>query len=301
LFLSPVKFLSTNIFPDSRSEQLLITVDTHTGIFLAHVPQHEDNPFTRDIQQRLNDAESRCAAAGGVSGGAAVPKKVEALVSQLRFWITKQRVHKTLQQLPATSYARLPILFDPKTHPLKDLSENRMQIRLHRHPNAILIIEFHEKAANHCEMEYKFYFLWVRPASIDDTDEANNASAMATESSPRVYLKALSMVEFDPFLVTHGSSTKVDAMDLSERIIGKRKPGGKVEAPIKRTKFPAYFISDLAHVVSFADERIPFTALAMELSKKGVSHSGVEIEDCAAAVGLVVKIVNFPSSMSKSR
>ena len=50
--------------------------------------------------------------------------------------------------------------------------------------------------------------------------------------------------------------------DLSERLTGKRKIGGKVEAPIKRTKYPAYFISDLAHVVAFTDERIPFTSLA---------------------------------------
>jgi len=33
-------------FFSCRSEQLLITIDTHTGIFQAHVPQYEDNPFT---------------------------------------------------------------------------------------------------------------------------------------------------------------------------------------------------------------------------------------------------------------
>ena len=33
--------------------------------------------------------------------------------------MTKQRVHKTLQQLPATSHERLPILFDLNKHPLK--------------------------------------------------------------------------------------------------------------------------------------------------------------------------------------
>ena len=49
--------------------------------------------------------------------------------------------------------------------------------------------------------------------------------------------------------------------DLSERLTGKRKIGGKVEAPIKRTKFPAYFISELAHIVAFTDERIPFISL----------------------------------------
>lgn len=262
-----------------RSEQLLVTVDTHTGIFLAHVPQYENNPFTTQIQQALNEDRSH----------------LEALVSQLRFWITKQRVHKTLQQLPATSYERLPILFDLNKHPLKDLSPNRMYIRLHRQPNAILIVEFHEKETNHCEIEYQYYFLWVRPASIED----NPNDDKVVTAIPKVYLKALTMVQFDPFLVTHGTSTKVDVQELSEKIIGKRKLGGKIEPPIKRTKFPAYFISDLAHVIAFTDERIPLTALCMEFTKWGIAHSGVEIEE--KAVGLVIKIFKFPhvSGVSK--
>ena len=82
------------------------------------------------------------------------------------------------------------------------------------------------------------------------------------------------MVEFDSFLVTHGPETKVDVQDLSEKIIGKRKFGGKAEIPFKRTKYPAYFIYDLAHVVAFADEQIPFNTLASEMTKKGIAHSG---------------------------
>ncbi len=113
--------------------------------------------------------------------------------------------------------------------------------------------------------------------------------------SSQVYLKALSMVEFDPFLITHGSGTQVDVQDLSEKIIGKRKSGGKVETPIKRTKFPAYFISDLSHAVSFADERLPFALLASELTRRGVANSGVEVEAPAKArTGLVVRVVRFP-------
>ena len=68
--------------------------------------------------------------------------------------------------------------------------------------------------------------------------------------------------------------------------------GGKVEAPIKRTKFPAYFISDLAHVISFTDERIPFTSLETELDKRRISHSGIEVED--NAIGIGIKIIQFP-------
>ena len=35
-----------------RSEQLLVTVDTHTGVYLASVCLYESNPYVQDIQAR---------------------------------------------------------------------------------------------------------------------------------------------------------------------------------------------------------------------------------------------------------
>ena len=104
------------------------------------------------------------------------------------------------------------------------------------------------------------------------------------------------MVEFDAFLVTHLATTKVDVQDLSEKIIGKRKCGGKIETPIKRRVYPAYFLPDLARIVALADERIPFMSLSEQLSKRGVVYSDVEIQE--KAVGLVLKIVKFPNAVS---
>jgi hypothetical protein len=46
-------------------------------------------------------------------------------------------------------------------------------------------------------------------------------------------------------------------------LTGKRKLTAKADAPIKRSKFPSYFISELAHVVAFVDDRIPFDNLAL--------------------------------------
>ena len=279
--------------PCLRSEQLLISVDTHSGSFLAHVPQYENNPFINDIQSALNSAEDNT---GNASANISTQnnnatnrgRNLEWLVSQLRYWITKQRVHKTLQHLPATSYEQLPVLFDLANHPLKDTSQNRMYIRLHHQSNAVLITDCKEKETQPCEMDYRYHLLWVKPASIEDDPKDGSVTA----DIPKVYLKALSMIEFDPFLITHATATKVDVQDLSEKIIGKRKFGGKVEAPIKRTKFPAYFLSDLAHVVAFADERIPFMSMGTELSKRNVVHGDIEIQD--RAVGLVIKLIRFP-------
>jgi len=273
LYGSPAVLCIPILQPCLRSEQLLVSVDTHTGNFLAHVPQYLSNPFSAQIQACLNSDQSQ----------------LETLVTELRYWITARRIEKTLQQLPATPFEQLPLLYDLKTHQLSKLGRHKMFIKLHKQPSAVLVVEFAEKPERECEIQYSFYYLLTKPCSIEDdpVDES------IVKEIPRVYMKALGMVEFDPFLVTHGSTTKVDVQELSEKIIGKRKPGGKVEAPIKRTKFPAYFISDLAHVVAFADERIPFTSLEQEMARQGVSHTGTTVE--TNGVGLSIKIVQFPN------
>lgn len=46
-------------------------------------------------------------------------------------------------------------------------------------------------------------------------------------------------------------------------------------------------------MVAFADEQIPFNTLASEMTKKGISHSGVQVID--KAVGLELRILAFPN------
>lgn len=46
----------------------------------------------------------------------------------------------------------------------------------------------------------------------------------------------------------------------------KRKGGIKQESTSRRAKQPAYFISELAHVVAMCDERLPFVTLASEVN-----------------------------------
>jgi len=269
---SPAVLAIPILQPCLRAEQLLISVDTHTGIFLAHVPQYLTNPYSQNIQNSLN----------------ADRVQLEAQVSDLRYWITARRIEKTIQQLPATPYEQLPLMYDLRTHPLSKMKKHKMFIRLHKQPSSIIVVDYNEKAERECEIQYRYYYLLTKPCSIEDDPKDETV----VKEIPRVYMKALNMVEFDSFLITHGTTTVVDNQDLSQKIIGKRKPGGKVEAPIKRTKFPAYFLSDLAHVVSYADERIPFTALEAQLTAKDIVHSGVCVE--SSAVGLYLTIVKFP-------
>lgn len=71
-------------------------------------------------------------------------------------------------------------------------------------------------------------------------------------------------------------------VDQSEKFPQKRKAGGRQEPGSRRTKHPAYFIPELAHVVALCDERIPFVTLAQEVSS-GVTS---EISDHILTYGL---------------
>ncbi|XP_031837631.1 mediator complex subunit 14 [Nomia melanderi] len=263
--------------PCLRAEHLLVTVDTHTGMLQCHVPQY-DAPLVPELTATLNGDHSR----------------LPTLISELRFWITQRRCEKTLQHLPATSHERLPILHHPE-HPMSKISRHRMFVQLHRHPTVILIVAFKEKESSPCEIECSFYLAVVKHSSVEDDPHDDS---IETEI-PKMYLKVQTLIEFDTFVITHGPFTSVDN-EATEVNSNKRRstgPSGRTDASTtlqnRRSKQPAYFIPELAHVVALCDERIPFVTLAQELTKRDIAHQGLQVE--ANATALVLKLVQLPA------
>ncbi|XP_033360225.1 mediator of RNA polymerase II transcription subunit 14 [Bombus vosnesenskii] len=263
--------------PCLRAEHLLVTVDTHTGMLQCHVPQYEV-PLIPELTAALNGDHSR----------------LPTLISELRFWITQRRCEKTLQHLPATSHERLPVLLHPD-HPMSKISRHRMFVQLHRHPTVILIVAFKEKETSPCEIECSFYLAVVKHSSIEDDPHDDS---IETEI-PKMYLKVQSLIEFDTFVITHGPFTSVDNETSETNSLKRRSTGasGRSDASTtlqnRRSKQPAYFIPELAHVVALCDERIPFVTLAQELTRRDIAHQGLQVE--ANATALVLKLVQLPA------
>lgn len=67
-----------------------------------------------------------------------------------------------------------------------------------------------------------------------------------------------------------------------------------LDPPSKKARitYPSYFVSELAHVVSMCDEKLPFLAIASELSDRGICHSGVQSE--IDATTMVLRILSLP-------
>jgi len=93
-----------------------------------------------------------------------------------------RRCEKTLQHLPATAFDRLPLLQLPD-HPLNRLGRHRIYIRLHRHPNTILILELKDQAPH--DINIQFYMAVVKSCSIEDEPEDETIEA----EIPKIYLK----------------------------------------------------------------------------------------------------------------
>lgn len=273
--------------PCLRAEQIHITVDTHTGRYHCHIPKYTDCPLMSEMQAALNSDHT----------------KLPDLVSELRYWITKRRCEKTLQHLPATAKERLPIITS-SAHPATKIGRNKMFIQLHRHFNVILIVGFKSKEDNPNEMEYTFYLFYIKQVSIDENTsddqllDGGSTSVMQNATNteiPKMFLRVMTMVEFDTFVATHGSGTNI--IKKSEDDLGpyKRKLGHEGLSASKQAKlmYPAYFISELAHIVAMCDEKLPFIALAQELLKRNIPHSG--LQDEAHASSQVLNLLSLPT------
>ncbi|XP_052862208.1 mediator of RNA polymerase II transcription subunit 14 isoform X2 [Anopheles cruzii] len=276
--------------PCLRAEHIYITVDTHTGMLRCHVPKHLDCPIMPDMQHALNNDWS----------------KLQHLISELRYWITQRRCEKTLQHLPATTQDRLPLVFPPN-HPITRMGPHKVFIQLYRHANVILIVELKEKKSCPNEMTYSFYVVLVKPSSVEEgqtglPDGPQGAGSGPNETGaggmPKLYLRVLSLIEFDTFVATHGPGTPIDetpAVGCSKRKLQSTELSLSVLGPPmkqQKTIYPAYFIPELAHVVAMCDEKLPFVALAKEFSNRRIPHGGLQVE--ANATSLVLKLLTLP-------
>lgn len=74
-------------------------------------------------------------------------------------------------------------------------------------------MEIKEQENHSCEMEYKFYLVFVNHTAIDDITHISTTMTTTTKheiDAPKIYLKVESIIEFDTFTATHGPGTYVD-------------------------------------------------------------------------------------------
>ncbi|CAG0916624.1 unnamed protein product [Notodromas monacha] len=282
---SPAVLSIPVLTPCLETEHLLISVDTYTGLYIAHVPQYSESKVTEEIQNCLNNRDK---------------DKLDGLVSDLRLWIAAKHVEKSVQHLPAVCYERLPLLHRTD-HEITKLERHKRYIRLHKHPWHLIVVELKDAGPVALgEVEVRLHVLTVKASSIEDNPLDDKFEA----ALPRSFLKVQTLVELNEFLCLHGLDVKEEYVGKAGRkrrrvsapsggygpgfcsmsspqdedaLVASTNAGFPPPPPAKRQKH-VRLAPDVAHMVALVDDRLVYAALEHELTKRRVVHSGFRAE-----------------------
>ena len=232
--------------PCMQSEKLLISVDTLTGLYMAHVPQFEDCPLTSKFVSIVNE-----------------PMKLTTWLQDLRTWILKQRCKKTVEFLPVQVHDTLP--FIPDSDQRITGSDTKLFLHFSKHHNHYLMVTLNAPAES-SEVSLRYSFLTTERVSFDGRRASVEATNPYEPETPKSFVRVNSFVELDKnsLLNKLPSSTSSDAS-------GKRKTEGQSNA-VKKVKYTGFFIPDLAFIISFCEEKLSYGCLSSELQKKNICH-----------------------------
>ncbi|XP_053165860.1 mediator of RNA polymerase II transcription subunit 14 isoform X3 [Hemicordylus capensis] len=230
--------------PCGRSECLHIFVDLHSGMFQLML-YGIDQQTLDEIEKSVNDDM----------------KRIITWLQQLKFWLGQQRCKQSIKHLPTVSSETLQ-LANYSTHPVGNLSNHKLFIKLTRLPQYYIVVEMFDVPSNPTELEYKYFFLSVTYAEGDD----NPATAVLLQ-------------QFKPNIEELVLDTKSGKQAKGGT---KRKLSGD-PCPIepkkpKRCGEMCAFNKVLAHIVAMCDTNMPFIGLRMELSSMEIPHQGVQVE-----------------------
>ncbi|XP_076370105.1 mediator complex subunit 14 isoform X1 [Tachypleus tridentatus] len=260
--------------PCMQSEQLLITVDTHTGYFLAHIPQFEA-PTMEELSESLNKDLGQ----------------VEALVLDLRYWVVLRRCEKTIQHLPVLSSEQLPLIVLPE-HPVAQLGKHKLFIKLCKHHNYYVVVQLKPHEDNPGDVALQYYLMTVSPQPLEEsTDQRDDTTGLELEL-PKSFLQVVNFLPLNTFTISHGPFTSIEVADQNVGVKRKLLAKQPAESSVKRLKNTGYFNTELAHVIAMCDERLPFCTLTAELNRRGICHQGLQVE--ANGTNFVVKLVKMP-------
>ncbi|XP_060263363.1 mediator of RNA polymerase II transcription subunit 14 isoform X10 [Ovis aries] len=230
--------------PCGNSECLHIFVDLHSGMFQLML-YGLDQATLDDMEKSVNDDM----------------KRIIPWIQQLKFWLGQQRCKQSIKHLPTITSETLQ-LSNYSTHPIGNLSKNKLFVRLTRLPQYYIVVEMLEVPNKPTQLSYKYYFLSV--------------NAVDREDSP---LMALLLQQFKENLQESVYRTK---NGKQPRTSTKRKLSDDV-CPVeskktKRSGEMRAFNKVLAHFVAMCDTNMPFVGLRLELSNLEIPHQGVQME-----------------------
>ncbi|MEJ1281135.1 mediator complex subunit 14 [Cricetulus griseus] len=188
-------------------------------------------------------------------------KRIIPWIQQLKFWLGQQRCKQSIKHLPTITTETLQ-LSNYSTHPIGNLSKNKLFIKLTRLPQYYIVVEMLEVPNKPTQLSYKYYFMSVSTADRED--------------SP---VMALLLQQFKENIQDLISYTKIGKQTRT----GTKHKLSDDPCPIeckkaKRSGEMCAFNKVLAHFVAMCDTNMPFVGLRLELSNLEIPHQGVQVE-----------------------
>ncbi len=264
------------IQPCMSSEQLLISIDMLTGLFLAHIPQYEDCSLVNDIENCLNKNVD----------------KVFPLLLELQIWITRERCKKTVESLPVRVLDVLP--FSPNySHPLMNkVAGHKIYFQFTRHQDKILMVAFDNDCTALANMWIEYYLLSVNYVSVENNTKSGSVGY--EHETPKHFMQLLKLVHLDSSNISfnfYSDEPSFGGLRSKRKLVSLQKPE---RFSNKRRKLPGYYIAELAHIISFCEEKLAFTCLSTELHRREINHQIVLDTNSHTHYIDIIKFPNCP-------
>ncbi|KAH0624777.1 hypothetical protein JD844_032568 [Phrynosoma platyrhinos] len=225
--------------PCGRSECLHVFVDLHSGMFQLML-YGLDQQTLDDMEKSVNDDM----------------KRIITWLQQLKFWLGQQCCKQSIKHLPTVSSETLQ-LANYATHPVGNLSNYKLFIKLTRLPQYYIVVEMFDVPNNPTQLEYKYYFLSV---SYPEGDDAPATAVLLQQFKPNI-----------EELVLDTKSGKHAKGGTKRKLSGDPCP--REPKKPKRSGEMCAFNKVLAHIVAMCDTNMPFIGLRMEVEGDGFSHA----------------------------
>ncbi|KAH0508772.1 Mediator of RNA polymerase II transcription subunit 14 [Microtus ochrogaster] len=188
-------------------------------------------------------------------------KRIIPWIQQLKFWLGQQRCKQSIKHLPTITTETL-YLSNYSTHPIGNLSKNKLFIKLTRLPQYYIVVEMLEVPNKPTQLSYKYYFM-----SVSTPDR---------EDSPVMALLLQQFKDNIQDLISYTKTGKQTGTGTKHKLSDDPCPVECKKA--KRTGEMCAFNKVLAHFVAMCDTNMPFVGLRLELSNLEIPHQGVQVE-----------------------
>lgn len=254
--------------PCSTPEKLLISVDALTGLFMAHIPQFEDCPLMSKFQGTVRE-----------------PTRIISWLKELRVWIVKQRCRKTVESLAVQVHESLPLATN--SDPGVTCDESTLFFHFSRHRDYYLMVQLRTQDLPP-NVTFVYSLLSIEHVTFDGRNLQEPNTSIFEAGLQKSFIRVISVAELDMNSLS-GKESSIKSADSGK----KRKNEDDTQSGIKRVKHPAsFFISELAFLISFCEEKLSYGTLSNELQRRGISHQ-VRVGS-EPSYSHMIELVQFP-------